>query len=310
MKILCLLAGDKSVKSLNIVNDIVQKIDDTELFVGSFPSDPWEEDFFTKIKEISNDESITFIELRKIDKEWWDDFNSKNKIDIILAMGWRYLLHKYIIDDLLGGAFAIHDSLLPKYRGFAPTVWAIINGEKEVGATLFSINEGTDSGPIIDQISIKISEDIYISEIVEKMNHVYINLLKNNLNNIISNNFQTYIQDESKATYTCKRQPKDGLIDWQDSAKDIQNKIRALSHPYPGSFTYLKQKKLYIWESYISKSFFVSGSIPGRVIDLSKQNEVGISTGSGVIYLQKVQLENKAIVSAYDLLKSPNETLG
>ena len=112
------------------------------------------------------------------------------------------------------------------------------------------------------------------------------------------------------STYTCKRQPKDGLIDWQDSAKDIQNKIRALSHPYPVSFTYLKQKKLYIWESYISKSFFVSGSIPGRVIDLSKQNEVGISTGSGVIYLQKVQLENKAIVSAYDLLKSPNETLG
>ena len=54
----------------------------------------------------------------------------------------------------------------------------------------------------------------------------------------------------------------------------------------------------------------MSGSIPGRVIDLSKQNEVGISTGSGVIYLQKVQLENKAIVSAYDLLKSPNETLG
>ena len=114
------------------------------------------------------------------------------------------------------------------------------------------------------------------------MNHVYINLLKNNLNNIISNNFQTYIQDESKATYTCKRQPKDGLIDWQDSAKDIQNKIRALSHPYPGSFTYLKQKKMYIWESYISKSFFVSGSIPGRVIDLSKKNEVAAEIAAGI----------------------------
>ena len=154
--------------------------------------------------------------------------------DVILIMGWYYMVPKKIRDLAKYGAWGIHASMLPDYAGGAPLVWAIINGEKETGITLFKLDDGVDDGDIISQEKIKIEETDSIKEVYEKVTIASKNLLLNALQNISSIVFTP--QDKSKIKIYPQRKPDDGELDLTKTAKDLYNFIRAQSLPYPGAF--------------------------------------------------------------------------
>jgi methionyl-tRNA formyltransferase len=154
--------------------------------------------------------------------------------DVILIMGWYYMVPKKTRELAKYGAWGIHASMLPDYAGGAPLVWAIINGEKETGITLFKLDEGVDDGDIIRQEKIKIEEDDSIKEVYEKVTFASKKVLLNALQNISSIVFTP--QDKSKVKIYPQRKPDDGELDLTKTAKDLYNFIRAQSSPYPGAF--------------------------------------------------------------------------
>ena len=169
--------------------------------------------------------------------------------DFLLVIGWYYMIPKSMIRVAKKGAAGLHASLLPKYRGNAPLVWAMINGEKETGVTFFYFSEGIDNGDIIAQKKFVIDESDTIRELLEKTKIASKNLLLHNIRKIELDEIKPVSQDHTKATIFPKRSPEDGLIDWSWDAQRIKNFIRAQTKPYPGAFTVINGKKVIIWDA-------------------------------------------------------------
>lgn len=175
-----------------------------------------------------------------------NEFVKGKECNIIASINYLFLINKNIIDLAKDLCFNIHGSLLPKYRGRTPHVWAIINNEKKIGITAHVIDEGCDTGAILEQIEIPINKKDTGATILEKYKKLYIPLIKKVLENYESNQLIYIPQDESKATYFGKRIPEDGKIDWNWQAERIVNWVRAQAYPYPGAFTFYKGRKVTI----------------------------------------------------------------
>lgn len=272
--------------------------------------DPHEEAFHPKIKKIAEEHQIPFYSSTDIKPADYETLLKKIKPDVAFAIGWRYLINKAAYSIPSKGTLILHDSLLPRYRGFAPMNWAIINGESKTGVTLFYIADGVDSGPIVDQLETTIERHDTAKTVDEKIIALYNRIILKNIEAIISGKAKKTEQNESEASYTCKRTPEDGRINWNKSAWEIYNLIRGLTHPFPGAFTTLKDKKLYIWEAELPsiKQHYV-GAIPGRII--GKHNGmIDILTGDGVLSLKQLQYENEEIMNATDFNISVKDTFG
>lgn len=165
--------------------------------------------------------------------DYYDDLAALQP-DVILVMGWYYMVPKKIRDIARYGTWGIHASLLPKYAGGAPLVWAIINGEKETGVSLFKLDDGVDDGDIIAQQVIPIAFEDSIQEVYAKVTEASKGILVSALQNIETIKFIP--QDKSKIEVWPQRKPEDGEIDLSWPAERIYNFIRAQSPPYPGAF--------------------------------------------------------------------------
>lgn len=175
------------------------------------------------------------------------------KPDFILAVGWYYMIPKKILNIACKGAAGIHASLLPKGRGNAPLVWALINGESVTGITFFYFSDGVDDGDIIGQREILINEDETIKTLLDKVETESKSLLLECIPLIAENKVKAWVQDDSAASYYPKRTPDDGLIDWNMSSEEISRFIRAQTKPYPGAFTIIENKKVIIWDATINE---------------------------------------------------------
>ena len=158
----------------------------------------------------------------------------KLDLDLILVLGWYYMIPKNIRNLAKYGAWGIHASLLPKYAGGAPLNWAIINGEKTTGVTLFKMDDGVDDGDIISQKSFSIDHEDTIKDIYEKAFIASKKILKQVLKSIDEVKFKP--QNKTEIKVYPQRSPEDGEIDLSKSSIDIYNFIRAQSNPYPGAF--------------------------------------------------------------------------
>ena len=177
----------------------------------------------------------------------------KWKPDLILILGWYYIIPRKIRESIPLGCIGIHASLLPRYRGGAPINWAIINGEKETGITLFYIESGVDTGDIVAQEKYPIKDSDTCATIYNKATNASIEILKKYIPLIAINKAPRIKQDENEAFYVSQRNPEDGLIDWHWGAKRIKNFIRAQTKPYAGAFTYIQGKKVIIWDADIEE---------------------------------------------------------
>ena len=171
--------------------------------------------------------------------------------DLVVVIGWYHLIPKSLLANFT--FVGIHASLLPDYSGGAPLVWAIINGEKKTGITLFYFDEGVDSGDIIGQEEITIEEDDTIKSLYLKVEISAKKMILDMLPKLAQGKAPRIKQDESKRRIFPQRRPEDGLIDWEWDAGRLKNFIRAQTRPYPGAWTIINQKKVIIWDADISE---------------------------------------------------------
>ncbi|KKL45254.1 hypothetical protein LCGC14_2357510, partial [marine sediment metagenome] len=208
-------------------------------------------------------------------------FIGENKIDVLLSVNYIYLIEQDLIDWPDKYAINLHGSLLPRYRGRTPHVWAIINNESVTGITAHLIDTGCDSGPVIEQIKINIHEEQTGGDLLEIFNNEYPNLIASVLDQVKKDSVNPIAQDHSQATYFGKRTPDDGKIQWTWSKERIYNWVRAQSRPYPGAFSFYRENRIIIHKIKYSSHGFDYNDNNGLLIN-TDQNPI-IKTPNGCV---------------------------
>ena len=219
------------------------------------------------------------------------EFIEDIKVDVVASINYLFLIEEDIINHPSNMAFNIHGSLLPKYRGRTPHVWAIINNEKETGITAHKIEVGCDTGDIIEQIRVPIEEEDTGAKILSKYALEYFPLVQKVLNKLEQDSPDLKPQDKNKATYFGKRTPEDGEINWSWQRERIRNWTRAQAHPYPGAFTFYEGEKVIIDKVQYSDLGFDSEMENGTIIQVHP--DVVVKTPNGALVLTKIRTEKR-----------------
>lgn len=169
--------------------------------------------------------------------------------DLLWVTDYRYLLPADMIATAQHGAVNLHPSLLPRYRGRAPLNWAILNGEQRLGLTAHFIDEGIDSGDIIDQQTFELGDDQDVGDALRLLYPMYTQMTERVVEMFRTGSVRPVRQDESRVSEFAARRPSDGLIDWQQPASRIRNLVRAVARPYPGAFSFVAGRKTLIWSA-------------------------------------------------------------
>ena len=216
----------------------------------------------------------------------------KAKLDILFVIGWHRIVPQTVLDQAkikLG----IHSSLLPRDRGSSPINWQLIRGERIGGVTLFHLTNEVDAGDIIDSMKYEILDIDDVRDVYFKATLSSLYLLEKNWMQIHDLRIKSIPQNQTEVTVNERRKPEDGIIDWSKSAKNCYDWIRALTHPYPGAFTYWGEKKILIWASKMSAE---KETKPGEV--LCSDNRIIVSTGNHSLELLTLQAENEPLCNA------------
>ena len=210
--------------------------------------------------------------------------------DIFVVITYGKILKTEILSIPKIFSINLHASLLPKYRGAAPINWAILNGDVETGVTIIKMNEKMDAGEIITQGRVKIetSDDYY--SLSKKLSFEGENLLAQTVKKIQSSDFMLTKQDDKLATLAPKLTKKDGLINWNDTAVNIHNKIRGL-YGWPGCFTHLKDKIIKIHKSQIKDISIPKNIQPGQIIEIDTDS-IYVATKIGILAIKELQPES------------------
>lgn len=205
--------------------------------------------------------------------------------DYVFAISWRWLIKT---DKKL---IVFHDSILPKYRGFAPLVNALINKEPYVGATALFASEEYDKGDVIVQEKILVNHPIKIKDAIEMITPLYFNLVKSISNTILRNEkIQSEKQNELMASYSLWRDDEDYFINWNDNAVDIQRFVDAVGFPYKGACTFVNNRLVRIIDVSLVDDLIVENRHVGKVIFM-KDNKPIVVCGKGLLCIESMEDE-------------------
>ncbi|MEV0219637.1 methionyl-tRNA formyltransferase [Streptomyces sp. NPDC050704] len=192
--------------------------------------------------------------------------------DIIVANNWRTVLPPEVFDLPPHGTLNVHDSLLPAYAGFSPLIWALINGEREVGVTAHRMNAELDAGDVLLQRAVPVGPTDTVTDLFHRTVDLIAPVVTESLDLIAAGRARWTPQDRSRASFFHKRSLEDSRIDWTWPAEDIERLVRAQCDPYPNAFTHHRGERLRIVEAAVSGACY--GGTPGRIF---------IREGDGVV---------------------------
>ena len=197
--------------------------------------DPHERIWFESVAQVAQSRGIETLVSE--DMNHLGERTSAISPEFIFSFYYRRMLPPELLALARKGAFNMHGSLLPKYRGRAPVNWAILKGESETGATLHEMVAKPDAGRIVDQERVPIGPDDLAVEVFRKVTDAAEIVLKRSIHGLLAGTARLREQDLSQGSYFGARRPEDGRIDWSKSALEIHNLVRAVAPPYPGAFT-------------------------------------------------------------------------
>lgn len=232
------------------------------------------------VKELALENNIKVITPLSIKKEYQSIIDAKP--DIIVTCAYGKIIPKVLIDYPKYGCINIHASLLPKYRGAAPIQWALINGEKETGITLMYMDEFMDTGDIIDKVTYKIKDSDDIGSLHKELSILGGNILEDNLEYLVSGNINRIKQNDEDATYAPMIEREMEELDFNDTGKNIINKIRAFS-PWPLTKTSINGE-----EVKIVKAHFEEGISEINKLYVEKE-KLGIGVIDGIVYIDIIK---------------------
>ena len=277
------------------------------VFVGTHADDPGETAWFPSVAELAKSRGVPPILI--------DDPNEPSLLsavkaadpELVFSFYFRHMLPKEIVGLPRLGAFNVHGSLLPKYRGRAPVNWAIVNGETETGATLHAMTAKADAGDIVDQEKVEIGPDDSALDVQHRVSAAAVQILTRRLDELRSGSAPRRPQDEAQATTFPRRRPEDGLIDWSQSAKRVHDLVRAVTHPFPGAFTNVfGGGRATIWKTRLP-SLGAHDNFPGQV--RREEGRLYVACGDDrYVEVLSLQREGGEIVQARDFQLNLRDT--
>jgi len=232
------------------------------------------------VKILAEENNIPVFTPSSIKKDYQTIIDSKP--DIIITCAYGKIIPKVLIDYPKYGCVNIHASLLPKYRGAAPIQWAMINGEKITGITLMYMDEFMDTGDIIDKVTYEIKDSDDIGSLHDELSKLGGQILNNNLEYLISGNVKREKQDDVQATYAPMIEREMEELNFNDTGKNVLNKIRAFS-PWPLSKTKINEEEIKIVKAHYEKC---NSEINKIYVD---KNKLGIGVIDGIIYFDIIK---------------------
>lgn len=206
--------------------------------------------------------------------------------DLILSVYYRHMISSKILALAPRGAFNLHGSLLPKYRGRAPINWAVLHGEPRIGMTLHRMVKSADAGAIVDQAGVDLDPRDTAEQAFRKVLPCARRVLARQIDALLAGTAPETPQDDTQATYFGGRTPEDGRIAWAKTSREIFNLIRAVTDPYPGAFTECAGVRLMVWWAEPVAPPAAARDAPGTVLSLSP---LIVSTGDGALELTRTE---------------------
>ncbi len=245
--------------------------------------DPQEQRWFRSVADLAAKHGIPVYKPASVNNEEWLLHVRALRPDIIFSFYYRHLIPEAILRLPRLGAFNMHGSLLPKFRGRVPINWAIIKGETQTGVTLHHMVARPDAGDIVDQEAMPIGPTETARELFDKVTAAARQVLARQWENLKLGRAPRIAQDNTQASYFGGRKPEDGRIDWARSACDIFNLVRAVTHPYPGAFTDVDGRRLYVWWALPRDE---GGGQPGEVLSAAP---LRVAAGRGSLEVLRLQ---------------------
>ena len=208
---------------------------------------PNEKIWFKTPAVAAKEKGIPIFTPEKIGTPDWIEQIAALKPDLILSVYYRNMINSKILALAPLGAFNMHGSLLPRYRGRAPINWAVLHGEPRIGMTLHRMVKSADAGAVVDQEGVDIGPKDTAEQAFRKVLPCARKVLGRQIDALLTGTAKETPQDESQVTYFGGRKPEDGRINWNQPAVAIFNLIRAVTDPYPGAFTDVGDARLMVW---------------------------------------------------------------
>ncbi|MGD9561001.1 MAG: methionyl-tRNA formyltransferase [Pyrinomonadaceae bacterium] len=306
MKIVFMGTPDAAVPSLQ------RLVDDGHRIAGVYtqpdrPSGRGKRIVFSPVKVLALDLGLPLFQPERIrTPEALTEFASLNA-DIAVVVAYGRILPESFLAAFPRGAVNLHFSLLPKYRGAAPVNWAIVNGETTTGVTTIQMNAGLDTGDLLLSRETEIYADETAPELMTRLAKIGSDVLAETITTF--DQIAPKPQDDALATFAPIMKRDDGLINWDQSAAEIANRVRGFI-PFPGSFTYLNGRKIGIWAARPRVGEWQSFWVPGEIVSVADRRLI-VAAGSGTLLeIEELQFEGKSRISAREALNGSQFSVG
>lgn len=254
----------------------------------------------TPVKEVAMKYNLPVYQPKKVREPEFVEVLRGLKPDVMVVAAFGQIISKEILEMPKYGCINVHASLLPAYRGAAPIQWAVINGDKESGVTIMQMDEGIDTGDMIEKVVVPIAEDETGGSLFDKLSQAGAKLCVKVLQDLEDGKAVREKQPEESTTpYARMIDKKMGAIDWEKPAKEIEQLIRGLN-PWPSAYTRLQGKTLKIWKAEVLLEH--SQEAPGQITEVTKDSIV-VQTGQGRLKILELQLEGKKRMDAASFLR-------
>lgn len=282
-------------------------IDDGHEVVGVYtqpdrPSGRGNKIAFSPVKELAEQSGLTLFQPARIKTpEALEDFKSLDaEIAVVVAYG--RILPDGFLSAFPKGAVNLHFSLLPKYRGAAPVNWAIVNGERVTGVTTIKMDAGLDTGDILLARPAEIGENETAPELMERLGILGADVLSETLRTF--DRIVPEPQYDIDATFAPIMKREDGLIDWHLTAAEIANRVRGFQ-PFPGTFTFLDDRKVGIWSARPAVFMQHASNVPGVIVSAGGGKLIVAAGEATFLQIDEVQFEGKKRMPVRDALNGP-----
>ncbi len=247
------------------------------------------------VKLWAQNKGLTILEPEKLKDESFITKLKKLSPDLIIVCAYGKLLPKIILELPKYGCWNIHASLLPKYRGASPINWVLLNGESKTGITIFLMEEGLDTGPILLQKELPILEEDTAIELNHKLSQLAKEAIIEAIELHKKNLLKPFPQGNNEVSYAPLIKKEDGFFTFEEPAIFIERKVRALL-PWPTAYTYYKNKLVKVFSA---KAVLLKHETPpGTILNLNPEG-ILVATSEGAILIKEVQMEGKKKISAY-----------
>jgi methionyl-tRNA formyltransferase len=245
---------------------------------------PHEKIWFKTPAVAAREKGLPIFTPEKVNTPEWIERITALQPDLILSVYYRHMISSKILALPRLGAFNMHGSLLPKYRGRAPINWAVLHGEPRIGMTLHRMVKQADAGAIVDQEGADIGPQDTAEQAFRKVLPCARRVLARQIDALLAGTARETPQDHEQATYFSGRTPEDGRIHWEHSSTQIFNLIRAVTDPYPGAFADIGAARLMVWWAETDSSALRGR--PGEILSLAP---FVVATGDGALELTRTE---------------------